>query len=313
MSDFDVSMFDYKYDNLENSSFFPSTVHKSQNALTSYNFKYLFNRALSVLDFTIPKEWEKNFFLRALYTIGYLIIIDTEEFGVIPQVGTIWGYNIFYQPNKATVVNPVLDEKRIADKYRDMLIGKDCELLRLSPYYGGICDICEYYAELISTAETSLNTNLINSKMAFIFGAKRKNTAESLKRMYDDIASGNPATFVDKELFDENGNISVQMLEKDVKNTYIGSELLNDIRGILNDFDSMIGIPNTNLAKKERMIVDEANMNNFETKALCYVWIDQLKRDMDRINEKYNLDLSVNFRKDGENDVKSIDNNIDIV
>ena len=292
-------MFDYSFGNLENSGFFPSTVHADDNRLTQYNFKYLFKRALSVFDFKIPNFWDRNFFLTALYSIGYLIITETPEFGVIPQVGTIWGYNVFYQPAKATIVNPVFDEMGIADNYRDMIIGDGCELLRLTTDYTGIIDICRYYAELISTAETSLQTNLINSKMAFVFLARNKAFAETLKKLYDQVASGSPAVFADKKIVDDNGDDLVKMLQNNVRETYIGTDLLSNIRSILNDFDSMIGIPNSNLDKKERLIVDEAHMNDFETRALCYVWRDQLRQDMERINTHYGLDLSVEFRKEG--------------
>lgn len=298
---------------MENSSFFPSTFHGADNALTRYNFKYLFQRALSVFDFTIPKEWEKNFFLNTLYGIGYLIILDTDEFGKICQFGNIYGYDLYYQPAFATVVNPLFTEKGIGNKYSDLRIWDKCGLLRLTPNYKGIYDICRYYAELLATAESSLHVNLLNTKFSYIFGAKNKQQAETLKKLYDNIASGESAVFIDKSLYDENGNLTVATLTQDVASVYIGGNLLNDIRNILNDFDSMIGIPNSNLQKKERLIVDEANMNNFETKALCFVWKEMLDKDMERLNKMYDLGLSVKFRKDGVSNVASADNPIDTI
>lgn len=303
----------YGWENLENSSFFPSTFHGADNALTKYNFRYLFQRAMSVFDFTIPDEWEKNFFLNTLYGIGYLIILDTDEFGKICQFGNIYGYDLYYQPAKATVVNPVFDEKGIGNKYSDMRIWDQCGLLRLTPNYTGIARICEYYAEMLATAQTSLQVNLLNTKFSYIFGAKNKTQAETLKRLYDDIASGQSAVFVDKSLYDENGNLTIATLTQDVSSVYIGGNLLNDIRNILNDFDSMVGIPNSNTQKRERLIVDEANMNNFETKALCYVWKEMLDHDMKRLNEMFDLNLSVKFRKEVNTDDKSNDNTVDDV
>lgn len=298
---------------MENSSFFPSTFHGADNALTRYNFKYLFQRALSVFDFTIPKEWEKNFFLNTLYGIGYLIILDTDEFGKICQFGNIYGYDLYYQPAFATVVNPLFTEKGIGNKYSDLRIWDKCGLLRLTPNYKGIYDICRYYAELLATAESSLHVNLLNTKFSYIFGAKNKQQAETLKKLYDNIASGESAVFIDKSLYDENGNLTVATLTQDVASVYIGGNLLNDIRNILNDFDSMIGIPNSNLQKKERLIVDEANMNNFETKALCFVWKEMLDKDMERLNKMYDLGLSVKFRKDGVSNVAGANNPIDTI
>lgn len=301
----------YGYENLENSSFFPSTAHVSDNVLTRYNFKYLFQRALSVFDFTIPVAWEKNFFLNTLYGIGYVIVLPTSEFGTICQFGNIYDYDLYYQPAKATVVNPLFTQLGIGNKYTDLRIWKDCALLRLSPSYSGIMDICRYYAEMLATAQTALQINLLNTKFAYIFGAKNKQQAESLKRMYDDIASGQSAVFIDKALYDDNGNLVISTLTQDVSSVYIGGNLLNDIRNILNDFDSMIGIPNSNLQKKERLIVDEANMNNFETKALCYVWKEMLDQDMSRANDMYDLGLRVEFRKEVKDNASSNDHSSD--
>ena len=296
----------YGYENLENSGFFPSTVHHD-DALTKFNFKYLFQRALSVFDFNIPKDWEKNFFLNTLYGIGFLIVLDTEEFGVIPQFGNISGFDLYYQPARADVVNPIFDTVGAGNKYTNLRIWQDWALLRLSPTYSGIFDICRYYAEMLSTAQTSLRVNLLNTRYAYIFGAKNKTQAETLKRLYDELASGNPAVFVDKQLYDEEGNLPVTVLAQDVSSVYIGDHLQNDIRSIMNDFDSMIGIPNSNLQKKERMITDEVNMNNFETRALSYVWKEMLDLDMQRINDMYGLDLSVEFRKEVTDDAQSAD------
>lgn len=310
----DYLLHSYGYENMENSSFFPSTYHGVDNHLFRYNVKYLFQRALSVFDFTIPDEWEKNFFLTTLYGIGFLIVVPTDEYGTICQFGNVYGYDLYYQPAKATVVNPQFTEDHIpASKYSDMRIWKDCGLLRLSPTYSGIYDICRYYAELLATAESSLHVNLLNTKFAYIFGAKNKQQAESLKRLYDDIASGQSAVVADKSLYDENGELTISVLNQDVSSVYIGGNLLNDIRSILNDFDSMIGIPNSNLSKKERMIVDEANMNNFETKALCYVWKEMLDRDMEHLNQMYDLGLAVKFRKEALGNDQAADINSDFV
>ena len=298
----------YGWENLENSSFFPSTFHGKDNLLTRYNFKYLFQRALSVFEFKIPEDWERNFFLNTLYGIGFLIVLPTDEFGTICQFGNIFGYDLYYQPARATVVNPLFTELGIGNKYSDMRIWDQCGLLRLTPDYSGIVRICSYYAELLATAASSLHVNLLNTKFSYVFGAKNKTQAESLKRMYDDIASGQSAVFIDKNLYDENGDLSVMTLTQNVQQTYIGSNLLNDMRQILNDFDSMIGIPNANLQKKERLNTDEVHMNDFETRALCYVWKEMLDSDIMRLNQMYDLGLKVDFRKEAMNLDQTDDN-----
>ena len=303
--------FGYGIANFENASFFPSTIH-SNSILTSYEYRYLLQRAISVFDWNIPESVERNYFLYTLYSIGYGFVFNTKKYGTIFNHGGLSGYDIYYQPRFAVVANPLLTEQygEDATKYGRMIIGEDCSIVRLTPDYHGIIDICKYYADLLSIASSSLVTNLYNTKLAYIFGAANKNIAESLKKMYDKIASGEPAVVVDKKLFDENGNLLLSMFNSAVKTVYIGDELLQDIRSILNDFDSCIGIPNSNLNKKERLITDEANMNNFETKSLCYLWLDTLNKDLKKSNEMFpNFKISVKFRKEvEENADRSNDN-----
>lgn len=299
----------YGLENMENSSFFPSTLH-TDSKLTYYNFRYLFQRAISVFEWRFPKSLETNYFLYTLYKRGYGFVFKTKKYGTIFNHGGLSGYNIYYQPAYAVVANPLLNVKNGENPnyYSKMRIGEDCAIIRLTPDYCGIVDICKYYAEILSIASSSLVTNFFNTKLAYIFGATNKNIAETLKGIYDKIASGEPAVFIDKKLFDENGNISANMFNSAVKNIYIGSELIQDIRSVINDFDSMVGIPNSNYTKKERMIKDEANMNNFETKALCYLWLDTLRKDIEESNKMFpEFAFNVDFRKEVINNAKSSD------
>lgn len=293
----------YGAKNMENSSFFPSTIHVNCR-LTDYNMRYLFQRAISVFDWTLPETLSRNYFLYTLYRNGYGFVFNTKDFGTIYNHGGLSGYDIYYQPAYAVVANPLLKDN--PDFYAHMRIGEDCEIIKLTPDYIGIIDICKYYAELLATATSSLITNLFNTKFAYIFGVKDKTMSETFKKMYDEITSGNPAVFVGKKLFDENGNLPVTVLESSVKNVYIGNQLIEDIRAILNDFDSYIGIPNSNLNKKERLITDEANMNNYETKSLCYLWLDTLKADLKQVNKKYpDFKIDVKFRREVMNNAES--------
>lgn len=294
------SNINYALKNIENSRFFPSSVHLDC-ALTAYNYRYLFQRALSVFEWKIPESVPLNYFLYVMYNIGYGFVFNTKTYGTIFNHGGISGYDVYYQPRKAVIANPLLTEEynENPEYYSDMTIDKDCAIIRLTPDYMGIRDVCTYYAELLSTASSSLVTNLFNTKLAYVFGAENKNIAESIKKLYDLVASGEPAVFADKRLFDDNGNLRVNVFDSNVKNVYIGEQLIIDIRSIMNDFDSVIGIPNSNQNKKERMIVDEANMNNFETQALCHIWLNTLKRDIEKSNKMFpEFTINVDFRKE---------------
>ena len=67
---------DYDQINLYNSDFSPSTVHVQNARLTRFFRKYLLQKAISVFKFTIPEEWDSDYFKYTLYGMGYLAVIQ---------------------------------------------------------------------------------------------------------------------------------------------------------------------------------------------------------------------------------------------
>ena len=63
-------------------------------------------------------------------------------------------------------------------------------------------------------------------------------------------------------------------------------------------YDTDIGIPNANTDKKERLISDEVNANNYETMAKCSLWLEQLKEDIEKVKDMFGIELSVDWRKE---------------
>ena len=283
----------YSYDfiNRYNSKFSPSTVHCKNTALVNYFTRYLLEKVISVFDFTgIPETWALNYFQYVLTCYGYIGIIDTADYGVIPQECGLGGFNIFYQPRYITVVNPLLPG------IRQPVIGEDCEVIKLQPDYGSALDIVNTYADLMALCLESAGINLLNSKLAYVFAAANKTQAESFKKMYDKIASGEPAVFVDKNLFNEDGSPNWNIFQQNLRNTYVTSDILNDMQTLENQFNSAIGIPNANTSKRERLITDEVNANNVDTRAKVDLWIETMKRDMSRVNDMFGLTLDVNYK-----------------
>lgn len=283
---------EYDYINYYNAQMDPSTVHIKNTAVNRYFVKYLLQKAISVFEWQLPPLWAKNYFLYSLYCFGFVAVVETDKFGVIPQACGLRGYDIFYQPTNAIITNPLLSG------ILEPRIGKECELIRLQPTYSGIMDIVSYYANLMAVATEALGTNLMNTKLSYVFGAENKAQAESFKKMYDEISSGEPAVFIDKQLFTDEGQPNWYSFSQNIKENYIGDELLTALRKIEAMYDTDIGIPNANTDKKERLISDEVNANNYETMAKCSLWLEQLKEDIEKVKDMFGIELSVDWRKE---------------
>lgn len=284
--------YNYEFINIYNSSIHPSTVHCRNTALVNYHANYLFKKILSVFEFNgLPETWAENYFKYILFGYGYIAVFDTERYGVIPQECGLSGFNVFYQPTDAIIANPLLPG------LRELKIGSDCELIKIQPDYHGVVDIVTTYADLLSLSLETAGINLLNSKTSFVFFTDdNKATAETYKKMYDRLASGEPMAVVSKNLKDEQGNPNWDMWTQNVGQNYITDRLLNDYKTIKDQFNTLVGIPNANTQKRERMISSEVEANDIDTQALALVWLEEMQQGIEKVNQMFGTDISVRYR-----------------
>lgn len=291
--------YDYDFINRYNAHIKPSTVHSQDNASAWYFRRYLIQKILSVYEFDgIPETWSTDYFLYTLFIWGFVAVVETDKFGVIPQHCSLYGYDVFYRPTNVVIANPLL---------RGILqpkIGIDCELIKMQPDYGSCWDIVSYYADLLSLASESLAVNIVNSKLAYVFACDNKTVAESFKKMYDKLNEGNPAVFADSKLFDESGEPLWTTFQNNLKQNYVAGDMLDDMLKIDARFCTEIGIPNVNLAKASGVTDNEVEANNVDTKSKATLWLETIQEGLKKVNEMFDLNLSVKFRfEGGENNV----------
>lgn len=275
--------------NLYNSSFSPSTVHCRDTGLQKYFRKYLLQKALSVFKWKLPDTWDADYFLYTLYCVGFISVFYTDKFGVIPQMAMLGGYNVFYHPTYIIATNPLLPNIK-------KNIDVDCTIIKMQPDYSSILDVVNYYADMLALCSQSVSINLINTHTATIFPASNKTMAESYKKMFDKVASGEPAVVIDKSLFSDTGEPMWTPYSANVKNMYVADSILADMRKIENQFLTELGIPNANTEKRERLVTDEVNSNNTETRIRAEMWLEELKSGVEKTNAMFNLELAVDWR-----------------
>lgn len=287
------SPYDFNEINMYNSVVSPSTVHVKNTGLSKFFKRYLLQEAMAVFDFTLPETWDKNYFLYVLYTIGYIAVIRTSKYGVIPQHGMLGGYNVMYQPYYIVISNPLFDRSY------ELTLGVQTEVIKLQPDYCGLYDLVDYYGDLMALCAETAAGNVLNSKLSYVFAAANKAQAESLKKLYDNIASGEPAQFIDKNMKDDGGELPVMMLQQNVGNNFIADRVLDTMRTIRNQFLTDIGVPNVNINKASGVSAEEVNANNLEVKAKVSIWFDSIREGMDKVRRMFDLsesDLNVKWR-----------------
>lgn len=275
-----------------------SVAGRVQNDLnTAYYMRALYQRIISGARFRLPKAWEqgKRYFKNVLFTQGFIGVIDTEEYGIIPQICAPKGYGLFLQPTEIIVAQPLVNKTGI--------IGRDCEVIHLTNDWRGVWDIVEHFAIRLSMAITSVDVSLINSRVSILAAAKNKSAAETLKYLYERISAGEPFSVYDKCLKTEglNGEDEpIWTFSQDVSNNYITDKLLADMDTILRQFDNEIGILAMN-GKKERMITDEVQAESDDSCARASTWEENLTDSFNRVNALFpDLNLSFTLKYGGE-------------
>ena len=269
----------------------PSTTHLRDNKTFSFFARQLFKRALSVFEWTIPDEWAQNYFLYTLYGWGYIAVTYTDKYGLICQQCTLSGYDIYYQPTEVIIANPNLPGVSL-----QRTIGQDAAIIRLQPDYSSICDVVAYYAEKLALLSQGIDNNTLLANLGYVFKAGNKAESETIKKAFDKLASGDPIVVIDKST-----NMQAELLDRDIGRSYVVPKMLADLRTVNNEFNTIVGIANANTQKKERLITDEVNANNQETRALSQVIFETVKKDLQTVYEVTGLtpaQLDIKWKED---------------
>lgn len=264
----------------------PKDVDGVLNTSALYYKEYLLKKLFGRFTFeNIPKSWDLDYMLEALFLDGYFCITDTAA-GVVPLKCGLTGINIYNHPTTAVIANPVLGNF-------ERLIDVDCAIVQLQASYRGVYNLINRYSVLLAMCDSGISVNLMNTKATFIFGAASKAQAETFKTLYDKISCGEPATFIKDGINEDNLYIIP------AKQNFVAEDIEILKRKIVDEFLTEIGINNANLDKRERLTDDEVNANDDEVMANIQHWIDNVTRGIKRANALFNLDVRFVVREFG--------------
>ena len=278
----------YFYDMMNSvNSHTPQAFMRIHNTGVSRFFKrYLLQDAISIFKWTLPENWDSDYFRYVLFGFGFLTIFKTDLFGVIPQACTLSGYNVFYRPTKCLVANPLIGSVELD-------INRNCAVLKLSPDYGGVADLVDYYGDLCALTYESLSVNILNSRLAYLIGVEGKSDADTFKAIFDQILSGYPAVVYKKKPPNVNSLSKIttadnwQVVLQNLKQTFIAPELFDALNSIRDEFLTAIGVPNLSERKKERVNLVDSNRNTMETQSKIDLWLQELEEGIENAKKMF--------------------------
>lgn len=292
-------MFDERMINILESMKIPNTYWRER----SYEYKYWFRSLLQKIDSclifkNLPKTWSQDFFLGCLWWLGFVGVFKSERFGdpesgLTFQPGVPAGFDFYYQPERFIVSNPKLT--------KEFTVHKDIEILKLTPDFCGVVDIVDYYASKLAELSKGIDMGLINAKMPIILTANSQAQSSSLKAVYDKVQAGESLIIWKDQTnhFDEviPRKDPFETWTNDYKSTYIVSELLENMKTILDSFYTEIGLP-VAIEKSAHALDQEADFMAAQSQARIACWVQTLNESFDYIEDTFGLRLEVEYARD---------------
>ena len=258
---------------------------KEEQRLMLIHLEHYRNIALNLYEWeNLPEGMEGRHIEQALLYHGQAFFYEHEHLGYICLPCSNSGQmNIYGEPTIVMVSGHGFSEnKHMTEGIR----------ILNNPRVMATDIILTYYCTKLAQIDSTINTNLIQQKVPFIFATSKENEF-TIKNLYTKMYSGEPAIFVDQSLL-TNGELNIQSVSCEAP--YIIDKLQQHRFEIEKELLTFLGI-NTTIEKKERLLVDETNANNEQITLNVEIGLRERERACEEINERYGLDIHV-YAKD---------------
>lgn len=163
-------------------------------------------------------------------------------------------------------------------------------------------DMVMFYVNKIVEAERTMDVNIKANKTPVVFACDDKDVL-TFKQIFKQVDGNCPALFADKKINLDSWQVF------DTKAKFLCNDLMDYKRSVESDLLTFLGINNTPIDKKERLITDEATSNNQLIDSFCELQLEARQRACDQINQLFGLNVTVEKRNTApvDNGVESVE------
>ena len=257
-----------------------------QNTDSFLNWYYrLKNLALNVYEWKgLPDSMDERFLELTLFEKGYAVIFEDDVMGLLGLTCTIGGnLNVYNIPTDRVAFSTSGYQKHLTDR--------DSVLVYNNYSHLPTDWITRQYAMRISQVERAMDVNVNAQKtpLMILCDEQQKLTMENFYLQYD----GNvPFIFANKDFPMDN----VTVLKTDAP--YVAGNLQVLKNFYINEYLTFIGIENSNMDKRERLVADEVKGNDGQIEAERFVMLNSRRDAAKKVNAMFGTDISVDFRSD---------------
>lgn len=228
---------------------------------------------------TIPARMLENYLQR----FGAVCITEYKN-NLYAFFGGLGGEpNEYYQPTLYTISNPYL-------KYSaDLVIGKQCEIIRNDTFYMGLIPLFTRYATAMCETDISLDMAVKHTRALFNFTAPDDRSKAACEKYLQDIADGKDGAMLDKSFADMGITIN-PVFSSGLKQIQELTEYLQYTKAA---WFNEIGLNANFNMKRENLNQSETEMNFDALLPLIDEMLTERKEGCERVNKLYGTNISV--------------------
>lgn len=231
----------------------------------------------------LPNGLESRHIEKALFEYGECCFYDDDTVGLLCLPSTTSNMRNVYGDPTSLVLHGLDYKKEV--KIKDVV-----RIMNNDSCFPTLYTV-NYYAEKIYKVDKAMDKNLNKIKTPYIVACTKQNEL-TMKNLLKKIDSDEDEIFYDEKM-SNGGDIGVQIL--DLKVPYFIDKLQQHKNDLMCEFLTVMGLNNSNANnnKKERLLVDEVNVNNGEILMHLDVDYKNRKRACELINKKFGLNVTV--------------------
>jgi hypothetical protein len=231
----------------------------------------------------LPDGITKRVLERFLLENGYCIFTKENDKFYVFTGGLGGELNEYYEYTKCIVSNPYLKLNK------EYTINDDCVLIRNDSKMKGLIPLLEKYGVLCGDCELSINMLTNNLRTQFFISANDDKTRQNADLFIKKLVDGELSVIGENQFLDgvkvHNVSSQANCIQQFIElNQYLKASAFNEI-GLDANFNM----------KRERLTVNEVELNTSILIPLADNMLEERRNAMDLINKKYGLNIEVDL------------------
>ena len=234
----------------------------------------------------MPNSVDVRFLELGLFNRGYMVFFYDEDLEKYLALNTTLGCEL-------DVYNNPLSYVAYANNgYQAQLTNKESVIIYNNYLKQPTLMLCEYFAKRLYDFDSVIDVNVRSQKTPILIACNESEKL-AMKNVYMQYDGNQPVIFTYKDFINAD-NFKVV----NTQSPYVADKIYQLKSNIWNEVLTQLGITNTTVNKKERLITDEVQRSQGGVFACRNSRLKMREQCINKINEMFNLNIQVEFNDD---------------